>query len=957
MKKITLLILLCIFSIKSQANNARYRLVITDDPATTITIGWDQTSGANPIVYYGTTDYNNNFTNYPNNKAVERVIDYKSMNNNFVKLTGLTPNTAYYFVINDSEGTSERFWFKTAPDTNIPMSFIAGGDSRNNIVPRQNANLLVSKLKPTAVFFGGDMTSGDSGAEWIEWFNHWQLTTSADGRMIPIVPTRGNHEDSNLSIYNLFDTPSEDVYYDLTFGNNLYTIYTLNSEITAGGNQSVWLQDKLNTENAIWKSAQYHKPMRPHVGSKSEGNDEYNNWSQLFYDYGVDLVYESDSHDVKSTYPIKPCDGSANCDEGFEIDNENGTVYVGEGCWGAPLRTADDAKAWTRDSGSFNQFKWITVSTTEITVKTIMVDNAASVGENSNNEIAGVLPQNIAVWNPANGDTVVITNDIVTHVAAITASQDVEEATNGSIDLTSSYLEFVYDGGSNQTIGIEFTNVTIPEGATITKAYIQFTADASDSDTIDLLVAVEDVANAAPLTNAAYNVTSRNYLNSTLWSPASWTNDASGEAERSSDITNAIQTIVSKSSWLNGNNIVVKIEATQDYLALTNENRRADSVEEGNPPILHVQYTESPNEYPVVEITSHDNYEYIETGDNVSFTANATDTDGSIAYVEFFVDDISIGQVTTSPYVIAETLSDGVHELKATTTDDQGGKNTNTITLFVGEYTSNIAINASVDAEQQSDGSMELSSSDLEFVYDASYVAGNQVIGIEFGNVIIPKGATITSAYIQFTADATDSEPLDLYIAVENNPNPETITDNLNNISARTYLEAQLWTPERWDNNSSGEEERTLDLATHINTIVSHNLWKADNAIVVKIEATENYLDLDNERRRADSADEGNPPVLHITYEITNETLHTNQLQPEPQEIILYPIPASEIINIKSNQTFHTAQFYTLTGKLISSLKVNDDKIDSRHLASGVYIVKLSETNTNHTHYKKVIIK
>ncbi|MGY0392089.1 fibronectin type III domain-containing protein [Bizionia sp. KMM 8389] len=957
MKKITLLILLCVTSILSHANNDRYRLVITDNPATTITIGWDQTSGSNPVVYYGTTDFGVNFNNYPFNKAVERVVDYKSMNNNFVKLTGLTPNTAYYFVINDSEGTSNRFWFKTAPDTNIPMSFIAGGDSRNNIVPRQNANLLVSKLKPTAVFFGGDMTSGDSGSEWIEWLNHWQLTTSSDGRMIPVIPARGNHEDSNQSIYNLFDTPSEDVYYDITFGNNLYTIYTLNSEITAGGNQSLWLQDKLNTENAIWKSAQYHKPMRPHVGSKSEGNDEYNNWSQLFYDFGVDLVYESDSHDVKTTYPVKPCDGSANCDEGFEIDNENGTVYVGEGCWGAPLRTADDNKAWTRDSGSFNQFKWITVTTTEITVKTIMVDNAESVGENSNNEIAGVLPENTAVWNPANGDTVVITNNIVTHIAAISASQDSEEAADGSIDLTSSDLEFVYDGGSNQAIGIEFSNVTIPEGATITNAYIQFTADASDSDDIDLLVSVEDTGNALPLTNSSHDVTSRSYLNSVLWSPDAWSNDASGEAERTSDITNAIQTVVAKSSWSNGNSIVVKIEATAEYLNLLNENRRADSVEEGNAAVLRVEYTESPNEYPVVEISSHEDFAYIENGNNISFTANATDTDGSIEHVEFFVDDISIGLITTAPYAISETLSNGVHELKVTTQDDQGGKNTKTITLFIGEYTTSLAINASVDAEQQSDGSMELSSSDLEFVYDASYVAGNQVIGIEFGNVIIPKGATITSAYIQFTADATDSEPLDLLIAVENNPNPETINDNLNNVTSRTYLTPQLWTPDRWDNNSNGEEERSLDLSTDINTVISHDQWEVNNAIVVKIEATDEYLDLDNERRRADSADEGNPPVLHITYEIINETLHTDTVQQKKQEVSLYPIPASDVINIKSNTTFNTAQFYTLTGKFISTLQVTNASIDSRSLSSGIYIVKLINTNTNTTSFKKVIIK
>ncbi|EGV42373.1 T9SS type A sorting domain-containing protein [Bizionia argentinensis JUB59] len=956
MKKITLLVLLLIVSIKTQANNDRYRLVITDDPATTITIGWDQTSGINPIVYYDTIDYGINFNNYAYNKAVERVRTYKSMNNNFVKLTELTPNTAYYFVIKDSEGTSNRFWFKTAPSTNEAMSFIAGGDSRNNIVPRQNANLLVSKLKPTAVFFGGDMTNRDSGSEWIEWFNHWQLTTSADGRMIPIVPTRGNHEDSNESIYHLFNTPSTDIYYDITFGNNLYTIFTLNSEMTAGGNQAIWLEEKLSTENSIWKSAQYHKPMRPHAGSKSEGNDEYNNWAQLFYDYGVDLVYESDSHNVKSTYPIKPCNGSTNCDEGFEIDNDNGTVYVGEGCWGAPLRSNNDDKSWTRNSGSFNQFKWITVSTTEITIKTIMVDNAASVGENSNHEIPGALPTGTQVWNPSNGDTIVITNNITTHIANIAANQDVEEQTDGTVDISSSDLEFVFDGGSNQTIGMEFANVSIPKGATISKAYIQFTSDATDSDPIDLLVSVEDTANAEPLTNSNNSVTSRTYLSPILWSPEPWTTGASGTAERTSDLTHSIQTIVGNASWANGNSVVIKIEATPDYLGLTNENRRASSIEQGNGPILHLEYTESPNEFPIIEITSHVHNDYIADGNDVTFTANASDADGTITSVEFFVNETSIGLYTSQPYTISTTLPDGINSLKATSTDDQGATNSKAITILVGDFTSTIALNASQDVEQQIDGSVNATSSDLEFVYDGAYVKGDQTIGIEFSNVAIPSGAIITSAYIQFTADATDSLPLDLLISIEDNAKPEKLTTANYGVTSRTYLNAVLWSPEPWTNNASGEAERTPDLTSSIQTILSKSLWAIDNSIVVKIEATPDYLGFTDERRRADSVDKGNHPVLHIIYEINSESLNIEDVVNNSEQVVLYPNPAHEVINIKSHTIFHLAEFYALSGKLVLITKVNNNKILIKKLQSGVYIIKLSVPNSNYKIIKKVII-
>lgn len=437
--KNTILRLLLFAVITSYASSDKYRLIVTDNPATTIMIGWNQISGTSPTVYYGTTDYGTNWSSYPNSKTVDRSVSYKGMNNTFAKLSGLTPDTNYYFVIRDSQGTSSRFWFKTAPSTNQKMSFIAGGDSRNNRTPRNNANLLVSKLKPTAIFFGGDMTNGDSDAEWKEWFDDWQNTTASDGRMFPIVPTRGNHEGSNNSIYHLFNVPSTNAYYDITFGNNLYTIYTLNSEISAGGTQYSWLSQQLNANTSIWKSAQYHKPMRPHVSSKSEGNDEYSNWAQLFYDKGVNLVFESDSHTVKSTWPMKPCSGGTGCDEGFIRDDVNGTVYVGEGCWGAPLRSSDDSKNWTRDAGTFNQFKWLFVEESKIEVRTIKVDNASSVGSVSNTN-PFTIPSGLDVWNPSNGSVITIVKNNVSfpEVSITNPSNGSSHTVNTAISLSAS---------------------------------------------------------------------------------------------------------------------------------------------------------------------------------------------------------------------------------------------------------------------------------------------------------------------------------------------------------------------------------------------------------------------------------------------------------------------------------------------------------------------------------------
>lgn len=397
-----------LISVPSFSKTDKYRLTLRDNPATTVVIGWNQLSGENPVICYGNIDHGDLWEKYDKNAKPDRTVSFAEMENNFVRLTDLTPNSSYFFVIKDSEGVSKRFWFKTAPlEPNSRYSFIAGGDSRNNPIPRRNANLLVSKLKPHAVLFGGDMTSSGTPEQWKEWLDDWQNTTSEDGRMIPVIAARGNHEKTNEMIYNLFDVPSESIYYGVTVGDDLVRVYVLNTEISISGEQTAWLKNDLaENKRTTWKIAQYHKPMRPHVSTKKEGNVQYMEWAKLFYDQKVKLVVECDAHTVKSTWPIRPSTKNNN-DEGFIRDDRRGTVYVGEGCWGAPIRPNDDIKEWTRDSGSFNQFKWIFIDKNNIEVRTIKVDNAEEVSALSNDK-PFEIPENLDIWNPENGSVVEI---------------------------------------------------------------------------------------------------------------------------------------------------------------------------------------------------------------------------------------------------------------------------------------------------------------------------------------------------------------------------------------------------------------------------------------------------------------------------------------------------------------------------------------------------------------------
>jgi hypothetical protein len=392
-------------SLSLSATTQRYRLTWRADPATTMTIGFEQLRGSSARVVYDTEDFGRDARAYRLSANPARTVDHAGMRNVFVRLSGLAPATVYYFLVVDSDGTSRRMMFETPHNTpDRPLSIIAGGDSRNNRETAMAANRLVGKLKPHFVMFGGDMTNGDTAKEWQQWFDDWQATISSDGRLTPIIPARGNHERSNESIYNLFDVPNPNIYYSLDFAGGLLRTYTLNSLFPAGGDQAEWLERDLASCKTMWKFAQYHHSMRPHTTSKPERDELIFHWGTKFYRYGMNLVVESDVHTVKQTWPIRPSKerGSA---QGFIRDDRRGTVYVGEGCWGAPLRANNDNKPWTRASGRFNQFKWIWLDINQVQVRTVMIDRSSYVVQENDLATRFKSPPGMYYWDaPNTGD-------------------------------------------------------------------------------------------------------------------------------------------------------------------------------------------------------------------------------------------------------------------------------------------------------------------------------------------------------------------------------------------------------------------------------------------------------------------------------------------------------------------------------------------------------------------------
>ncbi len=359
---------------ETPASSDKYRLVWNDDPATNITVAWDQHVVANPVVMYGTEDHGRAFWKYEFSKTEDRVLDKYEMITHFVKLTNLEPDQKYYFVIKDDSGVSDRYWFRTAPDKPKAFTFIAGGDTKSEDEPLEAGRAthrLTAKLRPLFVMFNGDFCSGNGTVpeRWHTWLKDWhELTTTPDGRMIPIFPVHGNHENGDHANLNyIFNAPYQDndsskIFYSTSFGGDFFHIIALNSSVDEGGRQRDWLEEDLKAhEDFSFKIAGYHKPFWPHTSSKVENQYQYNQWAHLFYDYGLDISMDGDSHMSKITYPLRPDSASVDSFMGYVRDDEKGTMFLGEGSWGAFPRSIDDDKPWTIKSFRGNQIKWIHV--------------------------------------------------------------------------------------------------------------------------------------------------------------------------------------------------------------------------------------------------------------------------------------------------------------------------------------------------------------------------------------------------------------------------------------------------------------------------------------------------------------------------------------------------------------------------------------------------------------------
>jgi hypothetical protein len=249
-------------------------------------------------------------------------------------LTNLEPDTVYYLAVKTAEGPEREYHFRTAPKDGTTFKLIYAGDSRSRIDITRKMSMQIRELfekdeSIVALLHGGDYAETTQRDKWKAWLEAYALTTTKNGKLLPIIPIIGNHDTVGNSpmFRQAYGNPGgKNAYYALRLTPSV-SILCLNTEISAEGEQKEFLRNALagmEKDKVKWRIAAFHSPAYPAVKQPGAARTS---WVPFFEEFNIDLVLESDGHCIKRTVPIRK-----------DREADDGIVYLGEGGYGAPQR-------------------------------------------------------------------------------------------------------------------------------------------------------------------------------------------------------------------------------------------------------------------------------------------------------------------------------------------------------------------------------------------------------------------------------------------------------------------------------------------------------------------------------------------------------------------------------------------------------------------------------------------
>jgi hypothetical protein len=280
---------------------------------TSVTVKWRTSSAAASVVKYGTTAGN----------LTQTASDPASVTNHVVKLTGLTPNTKYFYSVGHGStvlASGTDVFVVTAPTSAKPTRIWVLGDAGTG-------NSAQASVRDAYYAFTGTrhtdfvMMLGD---------NAYPDGTDAEhqAKLFNIYPTMlkktvvwstlGNHEGHTATsstqsgpYYDIWTFPKQgesggvasgtEAYYSFDYGNiHFVCLDSYGTSRSATGTMANWLRSDLDNHTRHWLVAFFHHPPYSKGSHNSDSETELvqmrTNLVPILEEYGVDLILCGHSH-------------------------------------------------------------------------------------------------------------------------------------------------------------------------------------------------------------------------------------------------------------------------------------------------------------------------------------------------------------------------------------------------------------------------------------------------------------------------------------------------------------------------------------------------------------------------------------------------------------------------------------------------------------------------------------
>jgi hypothetical protein len=297
-------------------------------------VRWRTDLFSDGVVRYGTD------RNFLTNVAVEAVLT----NNHVVRLTGLEPDTRYYYAFGSSgftlaggtNATGSNYWFNTSPLPGTPKPtrlWVLGdpGTANNNQRAVRDAfnNYAATngRLTDLWLMLGDNAYNNGTDTEYQAAVFDMYPTTLRNHFLWPVI---GNHEvsagspggtastfNSHFPYLDMFNTPRNGEaggvpsgtpkYYSLDYGNiHLVGLDSMTSAHDTNGAMAEWLKSDLAANTQTWTIVYFHHP--PYTKGSHNSDTEADlvrfrqNFNPIFEAYNVDLVLSGHSHCYERSY-------------------------------------------------------------------------------------------------------------------------------------------------------------------------------------------------------------------------------------------------------------------------------------------------------------------------------------------------------------------------------------------------------------------------------------------------------------------------------------------------------------------------------------------------------------------------------------------------------------------------------------------------------------------------------